>query len=87
MFMPLDSSPSLSLAFGLDFESLYTVDGAAAIDAHFVAHLAAVDAALAARLDAARADPATLNAKQEVSASLGPKRSTVRRINDPANLF
>src|SRR3982751_2968535 len=74
MFMPLDSSPSLSLAFGLDFESLYTVDGAAAIDAHFVAHLNAVDAALAARLDAARADPATLNAKQEAELliAIGP---------------
>ena len=28
-----------------------------------------------------------LNAKQALSAPQGPKRWTVRRVNDPANLF
>ncbi|MGE5090294.1 MAG: FAD-dependent oxidoreductase [Candidatus Levyibacteriota bacterium] len=57
----------LNLAHGLTFADLYTAEGAARIDALFVAHLAAADAdaALAGRLAAARADPAALAAKEE----------------------
>src|SRR5581483_8676414 len=65
MPMPLDALPSLSLAFGLSFEALYTVEGAAAIDRHFIAHLRATDPALAQRLDDARANPAALKSKEE----------------------
>ncbi len=63
--MPLDSAPSLSLAFGLDFESLYTVEGAARIDALFLEHLEGADAKLAQALRAARDNPAALSLKQE----------------------
>jgi NADPH-dependent glutamate synthase beta subunit-like oxidoreductase/NAD(P)H-flavin reductase len=55
----------LRLAYGLAFSDLYSVEGAARIDRHFVSHLAQADAALAARLAAARSEPATLNAKDE----------------------
>ncbi|MDE2210656.1 MAG: FAD-dependent oxidoreductase [Betaproteobacteria bacterium] len=53
------------LAYGLTFADLYTPAGAAAIDAHFIAHLAAADGALAGRLASARADPERLAAKDE----------------------
>ena len=57
----------LNLAHGLTFADLYTAQGAARIDALFLAHLAGADAdgALAGRLTAARADPAILAAKDE----------------------
>jgi len=55
----------LRLAHGLEFADLYTVDGAARIDACFVAHLARADAALAERLLRARAAPALLAGKDE----------------------
>jgi len=42
-------SPSLSLANGITFADLYSVDGARRIDALFVAHLQASDDALAGR--------------------------------------
>jgi NADPH-dependent glutamate synthase beta subunit-like oxidoreductase/NAD(P)H-flavin reductase len=56
-----------NLAHGLTFADLYTAEGAASIDALFVAHLAGADAdgALATRLCAARAAPAGLAAKDE----------------------
>jgi NADPH-dependent glutamate synthase beta subunit-like oxidoreductase/NAD(P)H-flavin reductase len=55
----------LRLAHGLAFSDLYSVEGAARIDRHFVARLAQADAALAARLAAARSEPTTLGAKDE----------------------
>ncbi len=63
--MPLDAPPALSLAHGLAFTDLYDHDGATRIDALFLAHLADADAALAARLAAARADPSSLDLKAE----------------------
>jgi NADPH-dependent glutamate synthase beta subunit-like oxidoreductase/NAD(P)H-flavin reductase len=58
-------SPKLSLAQGITFDDLYSVEGAARIDARFVEHLAASDAPLAARLRAARAEPSSLDRKAE----------------------
>ncbi len=63
--MDLSLPSPLRLAHGLAFADLYSVDGAARIDALFVAHLAAADAALASRFAAARADPSALAAKAE----------------------
>ncbi len=63
--MPLDSAPSLSLAFGLDFDSLYSVEGAARIDAHFLEHLEGADGHLAGALRSARDNPSALSLKQE----------------------
>src|SRR6185503_8806146 len=51
--------------FGLAFRDLYRREGLARLDARFVEHLAATDAALAERLQAARAQPDALTAKQE----------------------
>src|SRR5689334_8047304 len=62
--MPLDALPSLSLAYGLAFEALYTATGAAEIDGHFIAALHDADAALADRLLAARANPDQLGTKE-----------------------
>ena len=59
----------LTLAHGLAFADLYSPEGARRIDALFLAHLAAADAALAGRLAAARAAPAVL-AGADVSALL-----------------
>src|SRR5438067_7091232 len=55
----------LELAHGLVFADLYTVAGAARIDDFFIAHLQRSDADLAARLAHARAEPASLAAKDE----------------------
>jgi NADPH-dependent glutamate synthase beta subunit-like oxidoreductase/NAD(P)H-flavin reductase len=57
--------PELKLAHGLVFEDLYTPAGLARLDRVFIDHLAAGDATLAARLQAARADPAALEPKAE----------------------
>jgi hypothetical protein len=57
----------LTLAHGLEFADLYTIDGAHRIDRVFVAHLRDADPALANRLDAARRDPETLALKDESS--------------------
>ena len=67
-------SPTLKLPHGLAFADLYSADGAARIDALFVAHLQAADAALAARLAAARAKPEALERKgeSELLIALGP---------------
>jgi NADPH-dependent glutamate synthase beta subunit-like oxidoreductase/NAD(P)H-flavin reductase len=54
-----------SLAFGFTFNQLYTREGVTALDARFVAHLAASDRALHDRLLAGRADPGVLPAKAE----------------------
>jgi NADPH-dependent glutamate synthase beta subunit-like oxidoreductase/NAD(P)H-flavin reductase len=55
----------LALAHGLRFDDLYRDDGAVRIDALFREALAAADARLAARLDAARADPDALERRAE----------------------
>ncbi|MDQ2915583.1 MAG: FAD-dependent oxidoreductase [Pseudomonadota bacterium] len=55
----------LRLAHGLSFDDLYSVAGAVLIDDLFLAHLARADAALADRLEGARAEPAPLPAKDE----------------------
>src|SRR5947209_18834342 len=65
MSMPLDALPSLSLAFDLPFEALYTVEGAAVIDARFFEYLSAADALLADRLATARDTPAALAPREE----------------------
>jgi len=72
--MPFESNPSLKLAHGLAFADLYSVDGAVRIDGRFIAHLQTADAALAARLAAARADPEALSRKDESALliALGP---------------
>ena len=62
-----DERMMLSLAFGLRFADLYSVDGARAIDRHFGEHLQNADAALAERFAAARAAPGALDRKGEAS--------------------
>ena len=54
----------LKLAEGLAFEDLYTREGIAKIDEHFLRHLAAADAPLQDRLQAARAAPGALSVKE-----------------------
>ena len=65
---------SLTLAHGLAFADLYSVEGAARVDSQFIAHLEGADAALAARLRTARADPGALapKAESELLIALGP---------------
>jgi NADPH-dependent glutamate synthase beta subunit-like oxidoreductase/NAD(P)H-flavin reductase len=58
-------SQQLSLAHGITFTDLYSVEGAARIDARFLEHLLATDAPLAARLAAARSAPSSLDRKAE----------------------
>ena len=72
--MPFDPIRPLKLAHGLAFADLYSADGAAKVDALFIAHLEAADAALASRLAAARANPDALSRKDESSLliALGP---------------
>jgi len=72
--MPHDPTPTLKLPQGLAFADLYSAGGAARVDALFVTHLQAADAALAARLAAARASPAALDRKgeSELLIALGP---------------
>jgi len=55
----------LKLALGLSFAELYRRDGLARLDAAFLDHLAAADASLRSRLDAARAGPSGLESKAE----------------------
>jgi len=57
----------LRLAHGFEFPDLYCVDGAARIDARFVAHLTRADAPLTERFERARAAPASLSAKEEAT--------------------
>ena len=57
----------LRLAHGLRFEDLYDPAGLARIDGLFVDHLRASDEGLAGRLMAARAEPASLDAKAELA--------------------
>jgi hypothetical protein len=61
----------MTLAHGLEFADLYTVDGANRIDRLFAAHLRDADPALADRLDGARGDPGTLPLKDESSLLIG----------------
>ncbi len=51
------------LAYGLQFEELYSRDGLVKLDAKFIAHLAASDAELHHRLVAGRAEPSSLSEK------------------------
>src|SRR5213075_3162377 len=55
----------LALKHGLSFSDLYDRDGLIRLDRAFVAHLAATDAGLHARLMAGRADPEALDRKAE----------------------
>ncbi len=55
----------LNLAHGLSFAGLYQRDGLVRLDAAFLDSLVAADAPLKPRLLAARADPASLDAKAE----------------------
>ena len=55
----------LALGFGLAFDALYSRDGMAAIDAHFVDFLRQRDETLSAQLVAARAAPDALEVKAE----------------------
>ncbi|HEX5862859.1 MAG TPA: pyridine nucleotide-disulfide oxidoreductase, partial [Casimicrobiaceae bacterium] len=55
----------LKLGFGLSFPDLYSTAGLQRLDGAFVAWFGAADAALAARLASARADPDALGRKQE----------------------
>jgi len=57
----------MNLAFDLRFADLYSVEGARTIDRRFGEHLRAADAALAERLDAARAAPDALDRKAEAA--------------------
>ncbi|HYM33657.1 MAG TPA: FAD-dependent oxidoreductase [Candidatus Cybelea sp.] len=63
-----------SLSFGLVFSDLYEREGLLKLDREFLGFLGAADAALRARLDAGRADPASLAAKaeSELLIALGP---------------
>ncbi len=63
--MDLSLPSPLRLAHGLTFADLYSVEGAARIDALFATHLAKADSSLSERLVAARADPSSLMAKAE----------------------
>ncbi|HKU86083.1 MAG TPA: FAD-dependent oxidoreductase [Casimicrobiaceae bacterium] len=60
-----ERSPALASPHALTFADLYTVAGAARVDALFLADLEAADSGLAARLAAARAAPDGLAAKDE----------------------
>jgi len=55
----------LKLAYGLSFADLYRRDGLLAVDRAFLGFLAEADAGLKQRLDAGRAEPAALPAKDE----------------------
>jgi NADPH-dependent glutamate synthase beta subunit-like oxidoreductase/NAD(P)H-flavin reductase len=57
----------LNPEYGLDFADLYTVAGAARIDARFDAWLAEADSVLSSRYRAARAAPASLARKDEAA--------------------
>ena len=72
--MPPHPTPTLKLPHGLAFADLYSDDGAARVDGRFVDHLQSADAALAARLTAARVNPAALERKgeSELLIALGP---------------
>ncbi len=64
----------LKLSHGLAFADLYSNDGVERVDGRFVDHLQVVDAALAARLAAARANPNAVErkAESELLIALGP---------------
>src|SRR6267154_5676693 len=55
----------LALKHGLSFSDLYERDGLIRLDRAFVAHLAATDVGLHARLMAGRAEPDALDRKAE----------------------
>ncbi len=59
------ASPALALGFDARFEDLYDTGGLARLDARFLAWLGHEDEALRGRLEAARAAPDSLSAKEE----------------------
>jgi len=63
---------TLRLAFGLDFEDLYAREGLLRLDAEFLQFLAEADAALRARLEAARSAPPTGKEESELLIALAP---------------
>src|SRR4030095_10477539 len=66
--LPPAAVPAVSFpnpAFGLGFADLYSSEGAARLDALFLARLRETDAALADRLAAARAAPDAIARKDE----------------------
>ncbi len=65
------SSRSLDLAFGLTFAQLHDRPGLETLDRHFLEWLRLADAPLQARLEAARAQPASLEARQEAELLIG----------------
>ena len=67
--MSNDTSAPLRLAFGFSYEDLYSQQGLARLDEQFLGWLNTSDAALRGRLDAVRANPASL-AEKERSALL-----------------
>ena len=66
--------PMITLAHGLRFADLYSIEGARRIDGLFLDHLRAADAGLAGKLDAGRSAPESLEAKAEAAMliALGP---------------
>ncbi|HZP91747.1 MAG TPA: FAD-dependent oxidoreductase [Burkholderiales bacterium] len=64
----------LELGFGFGFHDLYSTDGLRRLDSAFLDALGGADAALRARLEAGRADPAALarKAESELLIALGP---------------
>jgi NADPH-dependent glutamate synthase beta subunit-like oxidoreductase/NAD(P)H-flavin reductase len=62
---PGAAAPEPKLAHGLAFADLYRRDGLVRLDEAFLATLGAAESTLAARLTAARADPASLSVKDE----------------------
>ncbi|MDH4322668.1 MAG: FAD-dependent oxidoreductase [Betaproteobacteria bacterium] len=62
----------LQLRFDLSFEDLYSRDGLVRLDAAFLAFLAEADAALRARLEAARAAPPPAREESELLIALAP---------------
>jgi NADPH-dependent glutamate synthase beta subunit-like oxidoreductase/NAD(P)H-flavin reductase len=59
------SNLPLTLCHGLEFADLYSVDGNRRIDGLFLDHLRAANPALAAQVDAGRANPSALSQKDE----------------------
>jgi hypothetical protein len=68
----MPNSETLSLKFGLLFDDLYRREGLVRLDAAFVDYLRATDAALCARLTAARADFPVRKQQSELLVDLAP---------------
>ena len=68
----MPNSETLSLKFGLSFDDLYRREGLVRLDAAFVDSLRATDAALCARMTAARADFPARKQQSELIVDLAP---------------